>query len=214
MALFAGKKPAGSCVEQVKAMKMQGFSNDQIIASLQKDGYNSAEIVDALNKAEAPPPGYPQQSMDYGPAPRQENINPNYPPPSGYRADPMMAQSQSQPMAQQTNSGYDLSSAEELIEAIIDEKWNDLVKDINKIIDWKNKTDTKITMLEQQFNDLKANFDKVHQAIIGKIGEYDKNLLEVGTEIKAMEKVFSKVLPIFTENVSELSRITDKIKKK
>jgi hypothetical protein len=29
-----------------------------------------------------------------------------------------------------------------------------------------------------------------------------------------MEKVFSKVLPVFTENVNELGRITDSIKKK
>ena len=37
-------------------------------------------------------------------------------------------------------------------------------------------------------------------------------MLEVGSELQAMEKVFSKVLPQFVENVNELSRITDKVK--
>lgn len=105
-------------------------------------------------------------------------------------------------------------SNEELIEAIIDEKWNDLLKDINKIIEWKNSTENRITKIEQQFGDLKDQYDKLHQAVIGKIGEYDKNILDVGAEIKAMEKVFAKVLPVFTENVSELSRITDTLKGK
>jgi hypothetical protein len=90
----------------------------------------------------------------------------------------------------------------------------DLVKDINKIIDWKNKTEARMTQIEQEFQDLKAEFDKVHNAVLGKIGEYDKNILDVGAEIKAMEKVFSKVLPQFTDNVNELTRITDTLKKK
>ena len=73
----------------------------------------------------------------------------------------------------------------------------------------KTKTESTIAALQQQFADLKDNFDRLHQAVVGKIGEYDKHILDVASEIKAMEKVFSKVLPTFTENVNELSRITD-----
>ena len=61
-------------------------------------------------------------------------------------------------------------------------------------------------------SDVKADLETLHKAIVSKIGEYDKNLLDVGTEIKAMEKVFQKVLPTLTENVSELSRITRQVK--
>ena len=46
--------------------------------------------------------------------------------------------------------------------------------------------------------DLKSDFDGLHKAILGKIGEYDKNLVNIGTDIKAMEKVFQKVIPILT----------------
>ncbi|MDD9953748.1 MAG: hypothetical protein OXR66_05420 [Candidatus Woesearchaeota archaeon] len=103
---------------------------------------------------------------------------------------------------------------EELIEAIIDEKWNDLMSDINKVIAWKDTTESRITRLEQELTDTKEQFDKLHKAIIGKVGEYDEHILSVGAEVKAMEKVFSKVLPVFTENVAELQRITDKVKKR
>jgi peptidoglycan hydrolase CwlO-like protein len=104
------------------------------------------------------------------------------------------------------------NSVEELVESVIDEKWNELVKDLNKIIDWKNASETRLTAIEQQFKDLKDQFDRLHAAIVGKINDYDKNIQDVGAEIKAMEKVFSKVLPAFTDNVSELSRITDRIR--
>ena len=60
--------------------------------------------------------------------------------------------------------------------------------------------------------DMKADLDNLHKAIVSKIGEYDKNLLDVGTEIKAMEKVFQKILPTLTENVAELSRVTRNVK--
>jgi len=41
---------------------------------------------------------------------------------------------------------------------------------------------------------MKDEVENLHKAIVAKIGEYDKNLLDVGTEIKAMEKVFQKVM--------------------
>jgi uncharacterized protein YoxC len=105
-------------------------------------------------------------------------------------------------------------SEEEIIEAIIDEKWNDLLEDINRIIAWKDRTTQRVDQFEQQLKDLKDQFNKLHQAVIGKVGEYDQHILQVGAEIKAMEKVFSKVLPTFTENVHELSRVAETMKKK
>lgn len=100
---------------------------------------------------------------------------------------------------------------EEIAEAIIDEKWEEMTKNFNKINEWKEKTDGTISRMQQQMEDLAGSFDKLHKAIIGKIGEYDQNILNVGTEIKAMERVFQKILPTFTDNVNELGRITKQI---
>jgi predicted site-specific integrase-resolvase len=127
---------------------------------------------------------------------------PNQPP--GMPPPPANSQFPNQQQFQTTN--------EELIEAIIDEKWNDLIKDITKIIEWKAIADSKLVSMQQEIKDMRNEFDKLHQAIIGKVGEYDQHILDVGAELKAMEKVFAKVLPVFTENVSELSRITDTLK--
>jgi hypothetical protein len=180
-------------------MRAKGFDNNQIVQALQRNGYSSTQIFDALNQADllsgagsfAEPP-------------------------------PLPGASSSEPSASQYGGGYEDSGGgggianeevEELIESVIEEKWEELSKDIAKVVEWKNDVETKIAKLEQRFESLKDDFDKLHQAIIGKIGEYDKNILEVGAEVKAMEKVFSKVLPLFTENVSELARITQALKK-
>ena len=47
-----------------------------------------------------------------------------------------------------------------------------------------------------------------------KVSEYDKNITDVGIEIKAMEKVFEKVLPSLTENVNKLDRLAKSSKPK
>jgi len=200
MGLFDKKKddmnvPPSPPTQQVNAMKGQGYTNNQIIQALQKDGFTSSQIFDALSGADA---------MVHEP------IREQAPPPQDYPVQQFPEQSIPEPPAMKQSQ----DDVEELVEAIIDEKWNELLKDINKIIDWKNKTENRMSQIEQAFQDLKTEFDKVHGAVLGKIGDYDKNILEVGAELKAMEKVFSKVLPAFTTNVNELTRITDTLKKK
>lgn len=102
----------------------------------------------------------------------------------------------------------------ELIEAIINEKWTDFTENVNRIIDWKDKTESRLVEIESSMKDLRGNFDKLHTAILEKVGQYDQNIHDVGIEIKALEKVFQKILPTLTENVNELSRITREFKKK
>lgn len=206
MALF--NKPTDLPVDQVKAMREKGFDNNQIVQALQRNGYSSTQIFDALNQADLAS-GAPQQNPSFPagqPLPSESEIG--NAPPQGAAQGP----GQEYPTPE-GEPGATNEEIEELVESIIDEKWQELAKDINKIVDWKNDVEIKISKLEQQFNSLKEDFDKLHQAIIGKIGEYDKNILTVGAEIKAMEKVFSKVLPVFTENINELSRITQNVKK-
>lgn len=116
--------------------------------------------------------------------------------------------------APQYGPNLETQRIEELAEAIIDEKWNEIVRSINKIIDWKERVEARVTKMEQQLDDMNKNFEMLHKGVLGKITDYDRNLTNVGAEIKAMEKVFQKVLPTLTENVAELSRITNNVKRK
>jgi len=197
MAIFGlGKKKSveepvapGSPIDQITALKQRGMSSDQIIQEMERQGYNSSQIFDALNQA------------NMGAGPTQEPMG----------APPDMPQSglpQDQPQQfEQPAAEPDKDKIEEVAEAIIDEKWKEFEDDIKVIIDWKDKTETRINRFEQQIKDLTNTLNGLHKNIMGKVSEYDKNITDVGVEIKAMEKVFQKILPSLTENVNKLDRL-------
>ena len=208
MALF--NKPNGLPVDQVKAMRSRGFDNNQIVQALQRNGYSSTQIFDALNQADlvsGAPPMMDQQGFPPSDIPQFQ------PQPMMQMQDNQQAYSGQQGGGSSEGGGITSEEVEELVESVIEEKWDDLAKDINKIVEWKAEVESKLAKLEQRLDSIQDSFDKLHQAVIGKVGDYDKNILEVGAEVKAMEKVFSKVLPLFTENVSELSRVVQALKK-
>jgi len=215
MPLFGlGKKTeepvqATTPVDEVLRMREQGFSNNQIVQALQRSGYKTHQIFDAMNQADlksagpiegAVPPDMAQPMQDQTPAaPADDNSVPDLP-------------EESEPAAQAP--GYNEEQIEEVAEAIIEEKWEDLMKNINKLLEWKESIENKMAALEQSNTDLKSNFSDLQKGIIGKVAEYDKTMKDVGVNMKAMDNVFQKVLPSLTNNVSELARITRNVKAK
>lgn len=191
-----------SPIEQVLMMKQQGYTNNQIVQTLQSQGYNTSQIFDAINQAgltsfQAVEPQQPETGMqDYG---------------QGYEQQPYQQQSFQAfqaPKEIQTPTSIDEERIQEVAEAIIDEKWDELAKDIKKVIEWKDKSEDRIAKLEQQIIDMRLSIDSLTKSMITKISGYDQNIVDVGTEIKAMEKVFQKVLPNLTESVNKLDRMT------
>lgn len=235
-------EPSQTPTDKVIEMRAQGLSNNQIIQILQRDGYDITNIFNAMNQADIKSgvdysslrPGHPAaEGFDQATAvpdsggsfmpqqymqPTQPLQAPAFPeahiPPGEDVAEG--TQFQEAPVQQMPSYGpsFETQRIEELAEAIIDEKWNEIVRSINKIIDWKERVEARVTKIEQQLEDMNKNFEALHKGVLGKITDYDKNLTNVGAEIKAMEKVFQKILPTLTENVAELSRITSSVKKK
>jgi len=200
MAIFGfGKKkeeeePAapGLPTDQVMVLKQRGMSNDQIIPELERQGYSSNQIFDALNQTNISGAGSQlEPNMDMQP---QQGLP---------QEQPYPTQPEQTPKPQ-----IDKEQIEEIAEAIIDEKWKEFEDDLKIIIDWKDKTESRINKFEQQIDDLTGSLNSLHKSLLGKISEYDRNITDVGVEIKAMEKVFQKVLPNLTENVNKLERMT------
>jgi hypothetical protein len=188
----AGPTPPSAPVEQVVAMQQQGYTNNQVIQALQRQGYQPQQIYDALAMAES----------RGGAEPMPEAPSPESPSALG-------AQGQMPGGPAEAPKGF-----EEMAEAIVEEKWQEFSRELAKMNEWKDATTSRLDKMEQSVNDMKGDLENLHKAIVSKISEYDKNLLDVGTEIKAMEKVFQKVLPELTGSVAELSRITKTVKTK
>ncbi len=235
-------QPSRVPTDKVMEMRKQGLSNNQIIQVLQRDGYELTAIFNALNQADlkgdvdagAVTAGFvPEQEQftqhveqipmmqdtgmmqDIGAPGVQPEDMVQQPidigqqmPPLGYQQAPSFRGYMPQ------GPSFEAQRIEELAEAIIDEKWNEIVRSINKIIDWKERVESRLTKVEQQLDDINKNVDTLYKGVLGKLSDYDRNLTNVGAEIKAMDKVFQKVLPSLTESVSELSRISNTMKKK
>ena len=199
-----------SPIEQVLMMKQQGYTNNQIVQTLQSQGYNTSQIFDAINQAGL------SGGFEAAPEPEQQETGmPDY---GSYEQQPQSYQQQSfqsfqqTPREIQTPVSIDEERIQEVTEAIIDEKWEALAKDIKKVIEWKEQSENRIAKIEQQILDLRMSIDSLTKSIMSKISAYDQNIVDVGTEVKAMEKVFQKVLPTLTESVNKLDRMTKGVK--
>jgi hypothetical protein len=177
-------------VAKVVELRDQGLTDDLIIDELSKQGSNPSEINEAISQADAP------QTMGTPP--------PMSFPGSSYSSYPSM---QEQP-AQDDVYGR----IEEISENIINEKWDELIKEVKKIIDWKEKVEEKQMKMSTELDKLKEDFSVLHQGVLGKLDTYDERMRDVGTELQAVGKVFKDVVPEFVENVKELSRISGKKK--
>lgn len=198
--------PDDTPTEKVISLRDQGFTNDQIMQALQKDGYAADKIGDAMQQADIKK-GITKADLERGgPMPNPEMQPGGVPPLVPQPEAPTVSVTEEEDTATQER-------IEEVAEAIIDERWDELTENIKLIVDWKNKVEARVAQIEANMNAMKDNFDKLHEAVIGKISEYDQNIRGVGTNIKALEQVFQKILPGFVDNVHELSRVTEKIKK-
>ena len=189
-----------SPIEQVLMMKQQGYTNNQIVQTLQSQGYNTNQIFDAINQAgltgfEAMPEQPEMGMQDYGQGYEQPYQQQSF-------------QSFQAPKEIQPPISIDEERIHQVAEAIIDEKWEELTQDIKKVIEWKENSENRLTRIEQQIIDMRLSIDSLTKSMMSKISAYDQNIVDVGTEVKAMEKVFQKVLPSLTESVNKLDRMT------
>lgn len=189
MDLFVKKKEsAPSYTQQVPVADVPV----QQVASMQAQGMANSQIIQALQGQ-----GYPAPTIYDAIAQAEVRKNPEPFEPSH---EAPRAEKQSHP------------DSEIIVEQLIEEKWHELQKDLAKSNELRDASTSRLDKLEQSMADMRADLDGLHKAIVARIGEYDKTLLDVGTEIKAMEKVFQKVLPELTGNIQELSRITKNVK--
>jgi len=194
MALFDKK---ASPVSDVLQLRQQGLTDDIIIEELSQRGYPQQQISEAIAQADSSSPAGYGQSMP------------------GADQMPIMPQEMSSPQpSYQEDMSNIYERMQEIAEAMIDEKWDDLIGEVKKIIEWKNKNEEKQSKLQHDVDKLKEDFKMLHEAVLGKLEDYDTRMRDVGTELKAVGKVFKDVIPTFVDNVKELSSVKEELKKR
>ena len=211
-------------VEEVLSLRQKGMSKDQIASSLERDNYSQNQIADAINQAEikrSVAGSYPyseQNSMrqleNMAPSPSMRDMEPSTQPDSqDYEDYPSQPQFQQQPMMP-SQSNYQEEHVEELVESVVNEKWEELTGKVGDIAIWKETTRNELEAIKQEILRMGQRMENLQRAVIGKVNDYNKDIQNMGTDIKALEQVLQKILGPLTTNVKELSKIAEVIKRK
>lgn len=194
---------------QVMGMLQQGYSQEQIMSSLQSMGYTQDIIAEALHQAnvkssvEDSPPPPPSPMM------QQSVLNEE-----GYREPSFGPSRPSQPLLQENAPGRDVQEQiQEIVETVIEEKWQRMLEDVGNLAAWKEKVKGDILSIKQEMLRVEARFENLVNAVTGKIKEYDRGMENIGTDIKALEKLLQHLITPLSTNIKELSRITETLKK-
>ena len=109
--------------------------------------------------------------------------------------------------------GIDTERVHAIIEAIINEKWDELVGKIGNLGIWKERVNIELVSIKQELVRVEEDFRQLQNAVLGKVKDYDQGIRDVHTEMKALEKVFEKILDPLTSNIKEMTRLTQDLKK-
>jgi len=229
-------------LNEVMNMQRGGMSPQQIATSLEQRRFNQDQISEALSqatiknevgRAETPiwsqnqrnnvvPPGtfleQPSLPLELLNAP-----SPSYIPeeqvgaPKTVSISSMKPQIQEQPLTTFSSEAPARASyemVEEIVESVVKEKWDDMIKNVGDIKLWKERMQVDTNAIKQEILRMQDRMDSLQKSLIGKLTDYDQGVKEIGTEIKALEQVLQKIIGPLTKNIKELEKVTEEIKKR
>lgn len=200
------KLPEEEPIEKVVEMQKQGIPTDDIVKDLRAQGISYKDTEDAINQAELRPSI--MEEMDQAPAPTPTS---EAPPAETSAPQPIPIQ-QPQFIPQQPVRS-EIENVEVLIENIVEEKWQRAMETYGDMAAWKEKVRTEIISIKQELLRIRNKLENTESAILGKVTKYDKDIVEMGSEVRALEKVLQNILKPLTTSIKDLQSVTKKLKK-
>lgn len=205
-------------LEDVRGMQQQGFSDEQIIQSLRDKNVPYRDIADALTQSkikiavESPEtqqenPEYPtqlgegmepslmNQEMPQNEAPQPTDYYPPAPAPQEYPQQYPQYQDYPQqypPEYAQPAASADMIS--EISEQIVAEKFSEIRKQLEKVIDLKTGFESKVSYIDERLKRIEKVIDTLQSSVLRKVGDYVTNVQDLKTELVETQKTFAKLL--------------------
>lgn len=120
---------------------------------------------------------------------------------------------QNQPVSSGAGTS-DVETIEEISEEIVNEKMAEVKNSIEDLSEFKQNIQARVNDIDDRLKRIEMNIDRLQAALIGKVQEYNQNINALGTEMRAVEEGFSKVLNPLVDNIKELGKITERMKAK
>ncbi len=154
----------------------------------------------------------PSDEMQISAMDQEEDIPVPSPESDDNEQNVQMPSSRMPSIPEQPSLSYD--EIQSVVEEIIDEKWQNLVSSIGDISAWKSQFVDDLEATKQEVLRLQSRFDNVQAALTGKVSDYESAMRGISNDMKALEKVFEKILEPLTSNIKELKHITEDLREK
>ena len=169
-----------SLLETILDLKEQGISDDEIIEQLRQQGFSPKEIHDAFSQLKI----RQAVSQEYNSVQGQEQA---YQDPSQYAGQ----------YPQQDYSGYQEPSGEalgEMVDHVVEEKLQGVHKSVSEVLSAMAAFEVKFKDFDRRLQSAEEQLRKLQEALIGKFGEYTKDVKSIKEEMGVMQESFSKAL--------------------
>jgi len=163
-----------------------------------------------------------QQSMEFQepmPTPQTQQITPSYQPATMPYTEQPPTESIPAPYQEQYEENYpeyqpqqpaDIETINDIAEQIAEEKNVHLKKQISSLVGFKEEINSEIQRMSDRLTKIEGVFNELQIAILGKIGNYGRDIQNIAKEMHITQDSFSKILNPLTENIKELKKITRK----
>ncbi len=205
--------PLGDALAMIK----KGLSNEEITRVLEGKGYNLQQISDAINQAnikKGVEGNMPPENMQPSAMEEEIPLPPAEQPAVPAAAQPVGAPAQQAYYGMPAQAGPSYEEMQAIVEQIVEEKWRELVRNIGDINVFKARVGDDIDATKQEILRTQKRLEDLQVAVLGKVREYNQNVIDINNEMKALEQVFGKIIEPLTANVKELARVTEELKKK
>ncbi len=221
----------------IKSLKERGFSETQVNEALEQSKVKKASpgVMDMSQKGMQPSILPAEQGGGFGsqelqvpsPTPAEKKkpvVKSMTPSVKGEQKEqqspyagpqyPMAEQMEFAYPEQQQGFGIDSESIEEIAEEIVAEKFDELQTKLGNLMEWRSFVEAKISSLSDRVKRIEDSIDKLQSAVVGKVQDYSKEIKTLGGGMRSLEMSFSKVLDPLLQNISELKKITESMRKK
>lgn len=206
--MFFSKKKRKDAIplDELQDMSKKGLSDREIVKKLKKEGYSYDEIEKAMLSAVREGVETPGGIGEFG-----ERAEEPAPQPDVLDFDPFYQQKQPEmnfdAQIQEVNPE---AIIEELIEGVIDEKWDKFNKKFKKYEDDLERIGTTIKQFEQKVEEVK---NEPHSEEFKLRADVLSNQIEeLEARVGGLEKAFKQFLPSLSQNIENLSRIIHELK--
>ena len=199
-------------VNEALQLLNSGMKDGEVSQVLEGQGYSLQDIAGAINQAkikQGVEGNMPPQEQQMQESLSDQNFDIPLPTDNNQQNYPQTQQYQ---MPAQPTMSYEQMQA--VVEQIVEEKWKDMMRNVGDMNVFRARVGDDMESVKQELLRTQKRLEDLQVAVLGKVKDYNESVINISNDMKALEQVFSKILTPLTQNVKDLSKITEELKKK